>query len=188
MGRGLPLNSPPNQKRVEHLKTAAASARLSSTWRLNILKEKFIKLLATGFGSGYVPLAPGTAGTLVGILLYLPLVALPWPAYLLFLLLCTAAAVYLAQVAEVIFRKKDHSCIVVDEMVGLLWTMFYVPTTIPAVIIGFILFRFFDIVKPFPVRLLQDRLPGGYGVVGDDVMAGIYSNLVLQVLIIFSVI
>jgi phosphatidylglycerophosphatase A len=77
---------------------------------------------------------------------------------------------------------------VIDEVVGLLWTMFYVPPTIPAVIIGFILFRFFDIVKPFPVRLLQDKLPGGYGVVGDDVMAGIYSNLARQVLIKFSVI
>lgn len=151
-------------------------------------KEKLIKLLATGFGSGYAPVAPGTAGTMVGVLLYLLLAALPWPAYLFFLLVFTAAAVYLAREAEVIFGKKDPPCIVIDEVVGFLWTMLTVPTTIPAVIIGFILFRFFDIVKPFPVRLLQDKLPGGYGVVGDDVMAGIYSNLALQVLIKFSVI
>lgn len=97
-------------------------------------------------------------------------------------------AAYLAREAEVIFGQKDAPCIVIDEVVGLLWTMLYVPATILAVIIGFILFRFFDILKPFPVRLLEDKLPGGYGVVGDDVMAGIYSNLVLQVLIKYSVI
>ena len=152
------------------------------------MKEKLIKLLATGCGSGYAPVAPGTAGTVVGVLLYFLLAALPGPAHLFTLLVFTAAAVYLAGVAEVIFGKKDPPCIVIDEMAGLLWAMLYVPPTIPAVIIGFILFRFFDIVKLFPVRLLQDKLPGGYGVVGDDVMAGIYSNLALQALIKFSVI
>jgi phosphatidylglycerophosphatase A len=131
--------------------------------------------------------APGTAGTIVGVLLYLLLAALPGPAYFFFLLILTAAAVYLAREAEAIFGKKDAQCIVIDEVVGLLWTLFTVPPTILAVIIGFMLFRFFDIVKPFPVSLLQDKLPGGYGVVGDDVMAGIYSNLALQILIQFSV-
>lgn len=152
------------------------------------MKEKLIKLLATACGSGYAPVAPGTAGTLVGILLYFPLASLPWPAYLLFLLVFTAAAVYLAREAEIVFRQKDASCIVVDEVVGFLWTLFAVPPTLLAVIIGFLLFRFFDIVKPFPARLIQDKLPGGYGVVGDDVIAGIYGNLVLQVLLKFSLI
>jgi phosphatidylglycerophosphatase A len=147
-----------------------------------------IKLLATGCGSGYSPVAPGTAGTMAGVLLYFLLAFLPGSVYFFSLLVFTAVAVYLAQKAEVIFGKKDHPCIVVDEVVGLLWTMLFVSPTIPGVIIGFILFRFFDIVKPFPVRLLQDKLPGGYGVVGDDVMAGIYSNLALQALIRFSVI
>ncbi len=125
---------------------------------------------------------------MVGVLLYILLAFLPWPAYLFFLLVFSAAAIYLAGEAEVIFGKKDPACIVIDEVVGLLWTMFNVPPTIPSVIIGFILFRFFDILKPFPVRLLQDKLPGGYGVVGDDVMAGIYGNLALHILIKFSVI
>jgi phosphatidylglycerophosphatase A len=131
--------------------------------------------------------APGTAGTIVGVLLYLLLAALPGPAYFFSLLVFTAASVYLAREAEVIFSRKDAPCIVIDEVAGFLWTMFAVSPAIFPVIIGFILFRFFDIVKPFPVRLLQDRLPGGYGVVGDDVMAGIYSNLALQILIQFSV-
>ncbi len=125
---------------------------------------------------------------MAGILLYFLLAFLPGPAYTVFLLVFTAVAVYVSREAEFIFGQKDAPCIVIDEVVGLLCTMLYVPATIPAVIIGFILFRFFDILKPFPVRLLEDKLPGGYGVVGDDVMAGIYSNLALQVLIKFSVI
>lgn len=151
------------------------------------MKEKFIELLATGFGSGNAPAAPGTAGTVVGVFFYLLLAVLPWPAYLFFLLVFTAAAIYLAQEAEIIFRKKDAPCIVIDEVVGFLWTMFCVPPTIAGVILGFFLFRFFDILKPFPARLIQDKLFGGYGVVGDDVMAGIYGNLVLQMLITFSI-
>jgi phosphatidylglycerophosphatase A len=125
---------------------------------------------------------------MLGVLLYFLLSCFSGSVYLLFLLGFTAVAVYVAREAEVIFRQKDPPCIVVDEVAGLLWTMIFVSPAIYAVITGFILFRFFDIVKPFPVRLLQDKLPGGYGVVGDDVMAGIYSNLVLQVLITFSVI
>jgi phosphatidylglycerophosphatase A len=125
---------------------------------------------------------------MLGVLLYFLLSCFSGSVYLLFLLGFTAVAVYVAREAEVIFRQKDAPCIVVDEVAGLLWTMIFVSPAIYAVITGFILFRFFDIVKPFPVRLLEDKLPGGYGVVGDDVMAGIYSNLVLQVLITFSVI
>jgi len=125
---------------------------------------------------------------LVGILVYFPLATLPWPVYLCFLMVFTAAAVYVAQEAEVIFRKKDASCIVIDEVGGLLWTLFCTPPTFPVVVMGFFLFRFFDIFKPFPARLIQDKLPGGYGVVGDDVMAGIYGNLVLQVFIKFSIV
>lgn len=125
---------------------------------------------------------------MVGVLFYLLLAFLPWSAYLFFLLVFTAVAVYLAGEAEVSFGQKDPPCIVIDEVVGFLWTMLTVPPSMHAIIIGFILFRSFDIVKPFPVRLLQDKLPGGYGVVGDDVMAGIYSNLALQVLIKFSII
>jgi phosphatidylglycerophosphatase A len=155
---------------------------------VNILNKKFIKLLATGCGSGYSPVAPGTAGTVVGVLLYFPLTCFSGSVYLLFLLGFTAVAVYVARETEVIFHQKDAPCIVIDEVAGLLWTMIFVSPSIYAVITGFILFRFFDIVKPFPVGLLQDKLPGGYGVVGDDVMAGIYSNLVLQMLIQFSVI
>ena len=152
------------------------------------LRESIIKFLATGFGSGYMPRAPGTAGTLVGVAFFLLFSPLSWPVYLILLVLITGAAVYIAAAAEDLFAAKDAPVIVIDEITGFLWTMFYVPPSLAGLFIGFICFRFFDIVKPFPVRSLQDKLPGGYGIVGDDVMAGIYSNLALQVLMIFSVI
>jgi phosphatidylglycerophosphatase A len=152
---------------------------------MNNIKERLIKQAATVLGIGFFPVAPGTAGTLAGIPLFFIFSAFPWPVYLLFLVTFTCAAVYLAQAAENIFSEKDPSCIVIDEVVGFLWTMFYIPPTLVCIFSGFILFRFFDIVKPFPVRSLQDKLPGGYGVVGDDVMAGIYANIALRFLIKF---
>ena len=129
--------------------------------------------------------APGTAGTLAGIPLFFIFSAFLWPAYLFLLFLFTGAAVYITAEAEKIFGEKDPPCIVIDEITGFLWTMFFVPPTLACIFLGFILFRFFDIFKPFPVRILHDKLPGGYGVVGDDVMAGIYSNIALHVLIKF---
>jgi phosphatidylglycerophosphatase A len=141
-----------------------------------------------GFGSGLAPVAPGTVGTLVGVPFFFMFSALTWPVYLLLLLVFTALAVYLAQAAERIIGKKDAPSIVIDEITGFLWTMFYTPPTVGCIVGGFLLFRFFDIVKPFPVRKLQDKLPGGYGIVGDDVMAGIYGNLTLHILIKLSVI
>ena len=149
------------------------------------LKVKLIKFMAAGFGSGFLPFAPGTAGTLVGIPFFLVLSPLSWPFYLLIIVMFTGAAVYLAQEAEKIFAAKDPPCVVIDEIVGFLWTMFFVPSTVLNILLGFVFFRCFDICKPFPVRSLQDKLPGGYGVVGDDVMAGIYANIVLQLMIKF---
>lgn len=152
---------------------------------MNVLKERLIKLAATGFGSGLVPVAPGTAGTLAGIPLVFIFSSLSWYGYIFLLAFFTGAAVYLAQTAEVLFGKKDSPCIVIDEITGLLWTMFAILATPLHVFLGFIFFRFFDIVKPFPLRSLQDKLPGGYGVVGDDIMAGIYANIALRFLIKF---
>jgi phosphatidylglycerophosphatase A len=134
--------------------------------------------LATGFGSGLAPLAPGTAGTLVGIPLYLVFSVLPWPIWLITVLAFTCLAWYLSDEAERLFGRKDAQCIVIDEIAGLQWTLFWVEPTVPHV-----LFRLFDIVKPFPARLFQEKLPGGCGVVADDLAAGVYGNLALQALI-----
>jgi len=95
----------------------------------------------------------------------------------------TFLAFYASQEAEKIFHEKDSSRIVVDEWTGFLWAMFLVLPTVPHLLAGFALFRFFDIAKIFPANFFQNQLPGGYGVVMDDVAAGIYANVILRILI-----
>jgi phosphatidylglycerophosphatase A len=147
------------------------------------LDEKLIKILATGFGSGFFPKAPGTAGTVVAIPVYLLLSSLAWPLYFVTAAAFTFLAVYVSQEAEKLYNEKDWQGIVIDEIAGFLWTMFLVAPTFLHIALGFIVFRFFDIVKIFPADYFQRKLPGGYGVVGDDVAAGIYGNIVVQILI-----
>jgi phosphatidylglycerophosphatase A len=140
-----------------------------------------VTLLATGLYTGYFPFAPATFSTLVlGIPTYLLLSLLNhyWYGFLLFPL--TVFAVRLSDSAEKIFQRKDCSLIVIDELAGFLITMFMVPRGITTVILGFFLFRFFDIVKPPPASFFNKRKKGGLDVVLDDVFAGIYANLVLQ--------
>ncbi|NLX30125.1 MAG: phosphatidylglycerophosphatase A [Deltaproteobacteria bacterium] len=136
--------------------------------------------MATGLGSGYSPFAPGTAGTLVAIPLYLALSSLSWPLYLVSVSLLTLLAVHASGEAEKIFGRKDSPRIVIDEIVGLLWSLAFVAQTGWRIAAAFFLFRMFDILKPPPARWCQDRLPGGWGVVGDDVMAGLWANVALQ--------
>ncbi len=139
--------------------------------------------MATGCGSGYFPVAPGTAGTIAAVPLYLILSPLSRPLYLLTVIAFSFLAVYASQVAEEIFRQKDSSRIVIDEWAGFLWAMLFIDP-LPAHVLGaVVLFRIFDVMKPFPARLFQDRMPGGYGVVMDDVAAGIYANVCLHILI-----
>lgn len=127
-------------------------------------------------------------GTLVGIPLYLALSSLSWPLYLVSVSVLTLLAVYASGEAERIFDRKDSPRIVIDEIVGLLWSLAFLGPTIGRIVLAFFLFRFFDIVKPPPARWCQDRLPGGWGVVMDDVAAGIWANVALQlVLTVFNV-
>jgi phosphatidylglycerophosphatase A len=147
--------------------------------------DKFTRVLAVGFGSGLVPLAPGTAGTVVGIPVYILFSYFYWPVHLLSIIALSFLAVFVSQEAERLFREKDPSRVVIDEIAGFQFTMFLVTPTVVHVLLGFILFRIFDITKPFPIRFCERKLPGGYGVVGDDVVAGIYASIVLQLLILF---
>lgn len=130
-----------------------------------------------------MPFAPGTAGTIVGIPVYLALSRFSWTTYLISLLILTFLACYLSREAEKMFNEKDSPRIVIDEMVGFQWTMFLVSPTVLHILLGFGLFRFFDITKIYPAGYLAQRLPGGYGIVVDDVVAGMYSNIFLLLLI-----
>jgi phosphatidylglycerophosphatase A len=138
--------------------------------------------MATGFGVGYSPVAPGTLGTLVAIPVYYFLSNISSPIYEITLIGFFFLSVWISENAEIFFGKKDDQRIVIDEMMGFLITMLWVPKTIRFIIIGFLLFRFFDILKPFPIRRLERRLKGGFGVVLDDVMAGVYGNIILHFL------
>ena len=146
----------------------------------------FILLLATGFGVGYSPLAPGTLGTLIAIPVYYFLSEIPSPLYEITLVGFFFLSVWISENAEIFFGKKDDQRIVIDEMMGFLIAMLWIPKTTRFVIIGFFLFRFFDILKPFPIRHLEKKFKGGFGVVLDDVMAGIYGNIILQIISYFT--
>ena len=144
--------------------------------------NRFFLFFATGFGVGYSPIAPGTVGTLLAIPIYLLLSCIPSPIYEVTLITFFFLSVWISENAEKSLGKSDDQRIVLDEIMGFLVTMLWVPKTILFVIIGFFLFRFFDILKPFPIRHLERRFKGGYGVVLDDVMAGIYASIILQII------
>ena len=138
--------------------------------------------MATGFGVGYSPLAPGTLGTLIAIPVYYFLSNISSPIYEITVTGFFFLSVWISENAETSFGKKDDQRIVIDEIIGFLITMLWVPKTVPFIIIGFFLFRFFDILKPFPIRRLEKGLKGGYGVVLDDLVAGVYANIILHLI------
>lgn len=138
--------------------------------------------LATGFGAGLSPLAPGTAGTLVGVLFYIAMAKLPLLPYLAVLVALAVFGVWVCERAGRILGVADHPGIVWDEIVGLLITMAASPPGWQTLVLGFVLFRLFDILKPWPVSHLDRTVKGGLGVMLDDVMAGLYALACLQVL------
>ncbi|HEX2769005.1 MAG TPA: phosphatidylglycerophosphatase A [Geobacteraceae bacterium] len=147
--------------------------------------RRFVILFATWWGTGYSPIASGTVGTLAAIPLYLLLVRLPILYYLLSLIPLTLFSCWIAGKAETIFNEKDSGKIVIDEVVGYLITMIGASPTWSSVILGFFMFRFFDIVKVPPANIIDRRMKNGWGVVLDDVVAGLYACLLLHILLRF---
>ena len=141
--------------------------------------------IATGCYSGYLPKAPGTWGSLVGLLLFFLLHTLSLEIYLAVIAGIFVIGTFAAGEAEKIMDHQDPGLVVIDEIVGMLITMIAVPATPLAMVLGFILFRIFDILKPFPVNFFDQRFHGGLGIMLDDVMAGIYSLIIQQVLFRF---
>jgi len=138
--------------------------------------------LATGCYVGYSPLVPGTTGTLAAIPIYFFLSRLSPLSYMVIVLGFTYIAIWASDGAEVLLQSRDCRHIVIDEMVGFMVAMFMVPPTVRNILLGFFLFRALDIIKPFPIRTLEERVRGGYGVVLDDIIAGVYANLIMHVL------
>lgn len=141
----------------------------------------FIKFFATGAYAGYVPLAPGTFGAAVGCALYLALRGLPDVAYFFAVVAFCFFAVWVSAHAQKMFEGADPSQIVIDEIAGILVTMLFHDPKLSMLFAGFILFRIFDIVKPWPVSWFERRYDDGRGIVLDDVMAGIYANAALWI-------
>ena len=142
--------------------------------------EKIVLFIAQGAYSGRFPVAPGTAGTVVGALLYLLVKDLSPLWYGAACIGVTVLGTWAAGYADCILGTKDSPSIVIDEIAGFLVTLFLIPFAWGYVIAGFTLFRFFDILKPWPLKRLQD-LPGGLGVMLDDIGAAFYANVILQV-------
>ncbi len=142
-----------------------------------------IKVLATFFYVGKAPKAPGTFGTLATVPLWFFLAYyfhVVWYMVIVFIILI--AGIYICEAYENIMQKHDSKEIVIDEVVGYLITMTWLPLTWQSAVLGFILFRFFDILKPPPIRQLDQKVKGGVGVMIDDVAAGVIANIIMQLI------
>ncbi|ORU91775.1 MAG: phosphatidylglycerophosphatase [Cycloclasticus sp. symbiont of Poecilosclerida sp. N] len=132
-----------------------------------------VQMLAFGFGSGLVKKAPGTMGTLVALPLYYTLIQFPKNTYLLILILVIISGVWICGKASDEIGVHDHGGIVWDEIAGYLLTMYWVAFSWQNMLLGFVLFRLFDILKPWPINWLDRRVEGGLGIMVDDLVAAL---------------
>ncbi len=139
-----------------------------------------VRWLALGFGAGLSPVAPGTAGSLVGIVVYLPLSALPTPWYVVTVTAAFAIGVPICAQAARNLGDHDHPSIVWDEIVGFLVAMTALPRDWTWVLGAFVLFRVFDIIKPWPIRRIDAHIKGGLGIMLDDLAAGLAALTILH--------
>jgi phosphatidylglycerophosphatase A len=150
----------------------------SSIWR------NPVHFAAFGFGSGALPVAPGTFGTLMAVALYLLLPQMSPLIYALFLLFVFAIGVWICDKTSNDIGVHDHGGIVWDEFVGYWISLFLAPQGWQWLLLAFVLFRLFDIVKPWPIRWLDSNVSGGFGIMIDDVLAGLMAFAVIQILVL----
>lgn len=146
-------------------------------------KDRIKLFFATGFFTGYFPFASGTVGSFLAILFYLFIPGFDEPYLLVpLILLFLVIGIYTSDFAEKVYGI-DPPQVVIDEIVGMWFTMLFVPKTFLLAAIGFVLFRIFDIIKPFPARQSQD-IKGGLGIMLDDLIAGFYSLIILHLILL----
>ncbi len=143
----------------------------------------FVKIITTFFGTGYLPFMPGTFASLAGIFFYY-LLKNNLYVYLVVVLILLILGFLLGEKAEKIFKRKDPSQVVIDEVAGILISLVFLPSSVMLVAMGFLIFRILDTLKPFPAGRLQDQ-HGGLGIMADDIVAGLYTNIILQVVFRF---
>ena len=142
-----------------------------------------VHLVACGFGSGFAPRAPGTVGTLVGVALYLPLAQASLGIYLVACAAVIAIGIWTSGRTANDLHTRDHPAIVIDEIAGFFVTMTAIPFEWPWLLAGFVLFRVFDVLKPWPIRALDRHVHGGLGIMLDDLAAGAAACAVLHALV-----
>ncbi len=140
-------------------------------------------LLSLGFGSGLSPKMPGTMGTVIAIPLYLLLPEMNWKIYLTIIIGAFLIGIFLCGYTAKALNVHDHPGIVWDEIVGYFITMFMVPKEWIWILFGFLLFRLFDIWKPWPISIADKRLKGGFGIMLDDVIAGLFALFIIQIIL-----
>lgn len=148
--------------------------------------KKLIEILATFFYFGKIPFAPGTWGTIATIPLWYALSFLNPIWYMAITFVIVILGIFIAEAYEKTLGVHDSKTIVIDEVAGFLITMTWLPRTWQSLVLGFILFRFLDIVKPPPIRQLDQKIQGGVGVMLDDVAAGIIANIALQIVYTYT--
>ena len=147
--------------------------------------KRFVLVAVTWFGAGYSTIASGTVGTVAAIPFYLVLAQLSLPLYILSTVAFTLFACWAAGEAEKIFTEHDSSRIVIDEVAGFLVTMTALPISWQSIVVVFLMFRLFDITKPQPARWFDRSLHNGYGVILDDIVAGLYACAATHLLLRF---
>jgi len=146
-------------------------------------KQKSVMFFATGCYIGNISFAPGTFGSALGLPFCFFLSKINFSIAVLLTLIFLMCAVWIANEAEKILETEDPGSIVIDEIAGIILTLFGLPFNMTSVVAGFLIFRILDIWKPYPIRFLETKFSGGIGVVVDDVAAGILSNIVLRLLL-----
>lgn len=151
--------------------------------RKQTLSDRLVVAIATGVYVGYLPPAPGTLGSLLGLLLLWPLK--PGTVQVLVTLFLIGVGIVVADRAARVIGGQDPPVIVIDEIAGIAVATLLLPPQVQERVVAFVIFRLFDVIKPFPARQAE-RLPGGFGIVGDDLIAGLYTNLLVRVWLLLS--
>ncbi|WP_394752473.1 phosphatidylglycerophosphatase A [Crenothrix sp.] len=161
------------------------STLINATYGKNQLTPKQILtdpvlFLAFGFGSGLAKKAPGTCGTVAAIPVYLLFAQTPLLVYSILTIILTLIGISVCGIAADKLGEHDFGGIVWDEVAGYLITLWFVPFSWQATLVGFVLFRIFDIIKPWPIKWVDQKVHGGFGIMLDDVLAGIFAGLILM--------
>jgi len=144
-------------------------------------KQKSVMFFATGCFIGNISFAPGTFGSILGLSLCFFLSKIEFAIAAGLTILFVFFAIWMAHEAQIILKTEDPGCIVIDEMAGMAVTLIGLPFNMIFVLTGFLIFRILDIWKPYPIRWLERKLSGGVGIVMDDIVAGIFGNIILRV-------